>query len=270
LTQDYHWLLTVHPLEVARAELTQDEALWLVLWGEGVSEEGGARMKTYAYGSKAIGTLYNLFTIASGIQGVAAAASAAAATAQQAAGAVATEVVKRQLADQARAAATDKLRDEAVGAARKLTQAQVASAMQRAAANRGALSGVAWVASTVFEQADAWAYQRMEQLKADPLAGFTLHQKLIEKGLTANSMAFDPDRLIALNKLATSKGLGGDVATILQGMRPEDLQVEMAAMPLASAQSAFSYDAEDDPSKTQQPFARGLVDGMLNMPAASE
>ena len=216
------------------------------------------------------GALYNLFTIASGIQGAAAAASAAVATAQQAASAMATEVLKQQLIEQARSAATNRMRDEAVSVARKLTQAQVANALQQAAANRGALSGVAWVASTVFEKADAWAYQRMEQLKADPLSAFTLHQKLIEKGLTANSMALDSDRLIALNKLAESRGLGGDVSAILQGMRPEDLQLEMAAMPLASAPNAFSYDAVDDPSQTQQPFARGLVDGMLNMPAASQ
>jgi len=30
-TQDYHWLLSVHPLEVAQANMTPDEALWTVL-----------------------------------------------------------------------------------------------------------------------------------------------------------------------------------------------------------------------------------------------
>jgi hypothetical protein len=270
LAQDYHWLLTVHPLEVARADLTQDEALWAVLWSEGVSEEGGARMKTYAYGSKVVGTLYNLFTIASGIQGAAAAANAAVQAAQSAASSVATEVLKRQLLDQAAAAATSRMREEATSVVRKLTQAQVANAMQQAAANRGSLSGVAWVASTVFEKADAWAYARMEQLHADPLAVFSLHQKLIEKGLTGNSMVLDPDRMRALNKLAESRGLGGEVIAILQGLKPEDMQVAMADMPLASAPGAFSYDAEDDPSKQLQPFARGLVDGMLNMPVESK
>ena len=270
LAQDYHWLLTVHPLEVTRAELTPDEALWAVLWGEGVSEEGGARMKTYAYGSKVVGTLYNLFTIASGIQGAAAAANAAVQAAQSAANSVATEVLKRQLLDQATSAATSRIREEATSVVKKLTQAQVANAMQQAAANRGSLSGVAWVASTVFEKADAWAYARMEKLRADPLAGFTLHQKLIEKGLTANSMVLDPDRMGALNKLAESRGQGDEVVAILQGLKPEDMQVAMSEMPLASAPGAFSYDAEDDPSKQLQPFARGLVDGMLNMPTESK
>jgi hypothetical protein len=268
-SQDYHWLLTVHPLEVARADLSNDEALWAVLWAEGVSEEGGARMKTYAYGSKVVGALYNLFTIASGIQGAAVAANAAAQAAQSAAGSVATSVIKQQLIDQASAAATSRVRDEGINMVKKLTQAQVTNAMQQAAANRGSLSGVAWVASTVFEKADAWAFTRMQQLRADPLAAFTLHQKLIERGLTSNSMAFDSDRLSALNKLAESRGLGDQVVAVLQGMKPEDLQVQMASMPVASAPRAFSYEAEDDPAGQSQPFARGLVDGMLNMPVES-
>lgn len=268
--QDYHWLLTVHPLQVAKAELTNDEALWSVLWAEGVSEEGGARMKTYAYGSKVVGALYNLFTIASGIQGAAAAANAAVQVAQSAASSVATAVIKQQIIDQASSAATSRLRDEGIDIVKKLTQAQVASAMQAAAANRGSLSGVAWVASTVFEKADAWAFKRMQQLKADPTAAFSLHQKLIERGFTSNSMALDTDRLSALNKLAESQGLGDEVVSILHGMKPEDLQVQMAAMPVASAPKAFSYDAEDDPSTASQPFARGLVDGMLNMPLQSQ
>jgi hypothetical protein len=269
LAQDYHWLLTVHPLEVARADLTDDEALWAVLWSEGVSEEGGARMKTYAYGTKVANTLYQLFTIASGIQGAAVAANAAVQAAQTAASNVATEVVKRQLLDQASAAAANRMREEATSMVRKLSQAQVANAMQQAAANRGSLSGVAWVASTIFEKADAWAWARMEQLKADPLAAFTLHQKLIERGLTGNSMALDPERLNTLNKLAESRGLREDVVAILQGLRPEDLQVAMAEMPVASDPGAFSYDSVDDPAQRLQPFARGLVDGMLNMPVES-
>lgn len=267
--QDYHWLLTVHPLEVARADLTEDEGLWAVLWSQGVSEEGGMRMKTYAYGTQVAGTLYTLFTIASGIQGASIAVNAASQAAQAAANSVATDVIKRQLLDQATASATNRLREEATDVVRKLTQSQVTNALQQAAANRGSLSGVAWVASSVFEKADAWAYKRMEQLGADPLASFTLHQKLVERTLTSNSMVLDPDRLTALNKIAEAGGKGDDVTAILQGMRPEDLQVAMTDMPLASAPGSFSYDAEDDPSKRTQPFARGLVDGMLNMPMQS-
>lgn len=268
-TQDYHWLMNVHPLEIVQPDLTEDEALWAVLWGQGVSEEGGARMKTYHYGSKVVGTLYNLFTIASGIKGAALAADAAISAAQSAATGVAAEILKKQLIDQATSAAAARMRDEVLGAARKLTQQQVVGAMQAAAANRGALSGVAWVASTVFEQADAWAYQRLEQLKADPLASFSLHQKLIEKGWVSNSMVFDPDRLMALSKLAEAKGRGADVVNVLQGIKPEEIQFALAEMPVASAARGFSYEDAIDNAPGAQPFARGLVDGMLNMPLAS-
>ena len=268
-TQDYHWLLSVHPLEVVQASLTEDEALWTVLWSQGVSEEGGARMKTYHYGTKVVGTLYNLFTIASGVKGAALAAEAAISAAQTAAAGVATEIIKRQLIEQATAAAAAKMRGELLGAARKLTQQQVVGALQAAAANRGSLSGVAWMAATVFEQADIWAYGRMEQLKADPLASFTLHQKLIERGLVSNSMAFDAERLNALNKFAQERGRGDDVLAVLQGIKPEELLTAVAEMPVASAQAGFSYEDPVQDVSATQPFARGLVDGMLNMPVAS-
>lgn len=275
LAQDYHWLLNVHPLQVARGELTEEEALWLVLWGQGVSEEGGARMKTYAYGTKIAGTLFNLFTIASGLQGAAAAAQAAAKTAanaaanaaaQSAATTAAADFLKQQLIDQATSAATNRLRDEATGLVKKLTQSQVMGAMQQAAANRGSLSGVAWVASTVFDDADAWAFARMAKLQANPLAVFSLHQKLIERGLTANSMVLDPERMTALSKIAEARGLRDEMVAILQGIKPEELQFEMLDMPVASAPTGFSYDDANDPAARAQPFARGLVDGMLNMP----
>jgi hypothetical protein len=269
LTQDYHWLMTVHPLEVARVDMSEDEALWTVLWAQGVSEEGGARMKTYHYGSKIVGTVYNLFTIASGIKGAALAADAAIKAAQSAAAGAATAVLKQQLMDQATAAATAKIRDGITEAAQKITQQQAVSAMQLAAANRGSLSGVAWVAGTVFDKADAWAYARAEKLNANPLAAFSLHQKLIEKGLVANSLVLDPERMGALNKLAETRGRGDDVVAILQGLKPEELQVAILDMPVASAPTAFSYEDQSDLGVPAQPFSHGLIDGMLGMPLES-
>ena len=269
ITQDYHWLLSVHPLEVPLVNLEDDEALWMVLWTQGVSEEGGARMKTYHYGTKVVGSLYTLFTVASGLKGAAMAADAAIAAAQQTAAAVASEILKKQLIEQATVFAADRLRGEVLGAARKLTQQQVVSAMQAAAVNRGALSGVAWIASTAFEKADAWAYQRLEQLNANPLAGFSLHQKLIERGLVSNSMVLDSERMATLNKLAESKGRGEDVVAILQGIRPDELDFPMAEMPLASAPVGFSYNDVQDVTSANPLFTNGLVDGLLNMPVAS-
>ncbi|MCF8211853.1 MAG: hypothetical protein K9K38_20985, partial [Rhodoferax sp.] len=219
-TQDYHWLLSMHPLEIARGDLTDDEALWAVLWTQGVSEEGGARMKTFHYSTKIAGTLYNLFTIATGLKGAAIAADAAIRAAQSAAAGAATELIKQQLIDQASSFAADKLRTEITNAAKSLTQSQVVGAMQQAAANRGSLSGIAWIAATVFDKADTWAYQRLEKLDGNPLAGFSLHQKLIERGLTANSMVFDQERMTSLNTLATARGRGDDVVAILGGLKP--------------------------------------------------
>ena len=266
--QDYHWLVSMHPLEVAAAPLTDDEALWAVLWSQGLSEEGGARMKTYHYGVKIASTLYDIFTIATGLKGVAVAASLATAAAKSAATAAATEVIKRQLIEQASQAAQRRLREELTGIAQKLTQKQVANAMQQAAANRGSLWGVARVGATVFDRADTWAFNRMQVLQANPLAGFTLHQKLLENGATANALVFDVERLESVNKVARARGLEDQVVAILKGVRPETIGLDVTEMPHASRADAFSYDDAVDLA-ADQPFARGLIDGLLELPAES-
>ena len=265
--QDYHWQGSMHPVEVAQVNLSEDEALWAVLWTQGVSEEGGARMKTYHYGSQIVSNLYSLFSIASGIQGAALAADAAISAARTAAASVASEIIKSQLIEQAKSAAAARMRTELTGAVQKLTQQQVVGAMQRAAVNRASLSGVAWVAATVFDRADTWAYTRLEKLNANPLASFSLHQKLIEQGLTSNALVLDPERMKTLNQFAETRGRGDDVVAILQGLRPDELPFEVFEMPLASAPHAFAYDDLGDTSA--QPFAHGLIEGMLNMPVAS-
>lgn len=265
--QDYHWLLSLHPLEITQADLSEDEALWAVLWTQGLSEEGGARMKTYHYGTQIAGTLYNLVTLASGLQGAAVAANAAVNAAKSAAASVATEIVKQQLIEQGKALAMQRLREGLTDAAAQLTKAQVAGAMQQAAVNRGSLSGVARIAATVFDYADAWAFDRAAKLGANPLAGFTLHQKMVERSLTGNAFIFDAERLTELNKRAQAKGLESDVVAILRGLRPEDLSFEIGAMPLASAPDTFSFESPGDPGSGR--FARGLIDAMLEIPAES-
>jgi hypothetical protein len=265
--QDYHWLLSLHPLEVTQAEPTPDEALWLVLWTQGLSEEGGARMKTYHYAVKIAGTLYNLATLASGVKAAALAAEAAISAAKSAAANVASDFLKQQLIEQGRALAAQKIREGLVDAAQQLTRQQVMNVMQAAAANRGSLSGISRIGATAFERADAWAFARMAALGAPPLAGFTLHQKLIERRLAQNAMLFDADRLAALNKLAAARGFEREVTAILGGFKADALLAEMGAMPLASAQTSFSFESPDDPGANR--FARGLVDAMLEMPVES-
>jgi hypothetical protein len=163
--------------------------------------------------------------------------------------------------------ATQKIREGLVDAAQQLTRQQVVNVMQAAAANRGSLSGISRIGATAFERADAWAFTRMAALGAPPLAGFTLHQKLVQRGLAANAFLFDADRLDALNKVAAARGFEAEVTAILGGYRAEALVASIGAMPLASAQGSFSFDSPDDPGAGR--FSRGLVDALLDMPAES-
>lgn len=269
LTQDYHWLLTLHPLQIVQQTLTEEEALWAVLWTQGVSEEGGARMKTYDYGIQIVSTVYNLVTLVTGVQAASVAINVAAKAAQSLAAQVATDMLKKQLLAQATAAATAKLRESVSDGAQKIAQQQAMNAMQQAATNRGLLTGIARVAATVFDRADAWAYSRMQRLNANPLAGFSLHQKLVEQRLTDNALVLDPARMAALSKLAEKNGRTEEVVAILGGLRPDQLQVAMRDMPVASAPEGFSYDEIADAPDAGQPATRGLIDSMLYMPVAS-
>jgi hypothetical protein len=262
--QDYHWLLSFHPLEVVRAELSSDEALWIVLWTQGMSEEGGLRMKTYHYGTSILSSLYNVATLASGLKGAAIAAEMAIKTAQKAAATVASEALKAQLIEQAKSYAAGRIRDELGKQAQTLTQAQVVASMQQIAANKGMLGGISRVAATIFDRADAWAYKRMALLGANPLAGFSLHQKMLEGNSLMNALAFDPDRMTAIEALAQKDGRKEEAIAILKGIRPETLVFDISEMPLASSKAVFRYE-EVAPSDSS-PFAFGLVDGMLNMP----
>lgn len=266
-TQDYHWLLSVHPLEVGQANLSEDEAMWVVLWSQGLSEEGGARMKTYHYGTKVVGTLYNLFTIATGLKGVAMAADVAMKTAQNLATTAATDLLRQQIIEQGKALAAQKMREGLTDSVRLMAQQQAVTALQVAAKNRASLSGVARIGATVFDRADAWAYDHAAKLNANPMAGFTLHQKLVERGWAMNAFVFDAERLDALTKLAEAKGMGQAVVAALGGIKPSMLTFELSGMPLASATKPFSWvDASDSPG----PFANGLIEGSMDIPLATK
>ncbi|WP_298236166.1 hypothetical protein, partial [uncultured Azohydromonas sp.] len=159
------------------------------------------------------------------------------------------EAVK-QLIQQASA----KLRSELGNAAQRVTRAQAMAAMERSAANRGSLSGVAWIASTVFDRADGWAWERMKRLGEDPVAAFTLHQKLMEKDLAENALLLDPERLAALEGIARAQGRGEAVTAALQGLTAEELLLDLSDMPLASAPPRFSYeDAASRPAAAARP-----------------
>ena len=263
-TQDYHWLMSLHSLQLAEITLTDDEALWIVLWSQGLSEEGGARMKTFDYGVKILGTLYNLATLVSGLKGAAIAAQAA----RSAATGVAAEVAKNQLIEQARVLASQKLREGIVETVQTMSRVKILQAMEAAAVNRGSLSGVARVGATVFDRADQWAFDRALRLHANALAGFSLHQKLVELNLSRNAFALDIERLTALERYAQSRGMGAQAVTAILGIDVNELPADTFQMPLASASSVFSFENRVAPAVGI--YANGLIDAMLELPGDAE
>ena len=82
-------------------------------------------------------------------------------------------------------------------------------------------------------------------------------------------MVLDAERMAALSKLADARGRGDEVAAILGGTKPEDLQFELTDMPLAGAPAGFSYDDPTGLASAGQPYARGLIESMLSMPVES-
>ena len=175
--QRYHWEESVHPLEVFGRPLTADEAQWIVLWTQGLSEEGGARMKTYAF---MVGSVKWIGALALGVGTAHAASAARAATAAGASSSGPVAAV--QLAGQA------------------------ASLMARSAANRASLSGISHVAAGVFDRADQWAFEHMRSLGMDPGAGLRLHEKLVAQGAAANAFLFDEKRLARMRVQASAPG----------------------------------------------------------------
>jgi hypothetical protein len=171
--QRYHWTESVHPLEIFHLPLTADEAEWIVLWTQGLSERGGARMKTYAFTVGAVKWLAVLGLGFAASSVTASARGAAAAGGSSATGQVATA----QLAGQA------------------------ASLMAQSAANRASLSGVSSVAAGVFDRADQWAFDNMRRLGMNPRAGLSLHEKLVAQGAAANAFLLDEKRLARMRAL---------------------------------------------------------------------
>lgn len=174
--QNYHWTQAVHPLEVFSQPLTPDEAAWVVLWTQGLSEEGGARMKTYSYVLTGVATVaYIGLSVAT--VGAATAAGSAAAAAGATVGTVMGQV------------------------AGTIAVSAVAKGVTLAAANKANLSGLNRIAAGVFDKADAWAFDSMKKLGLDPRAGLTLNDKLALQGSGNNAFVLDEERLAAMRLL---------------------------------------------------------------------
>jgi hypothetical protein len=255
--QDYHWLNTVHPMSVFSQDLTPDEAMWLVLWTQGLSEEAGARMKTYHYGAKLVKTGITIASIASGVGAAANAASAAAANiAASEAGKAAARAAGKEVVKFAAEQVTDDLRQKMMQAALKeagkaAAQEIAVGAVASAGLFKTSLSGVAWVAGTGFWMADKWALDRMARLGADPLAAYSLHYKLAANAHADNAFVFDEERLANMIKYADEGGFSDKARLALSGTSPNALIASTEAVESSNVE-VRTLDATDPATSLAQ------------------
>lgn len=224
--QSYHWLQSTHPLTLFSQDLTPDEALWMVLWTQGLSEEAGARMKVYHYGLKIVKTGITIASVVSGVGAIAnsanaAAAAAASAQASRTAGQAALQAAAKVAADQAAANLRQKSIDMVQTMARGQAQAIAFDSLKAASVYRDSLSGVSWVAGTGFYMADQWAIERMARLGRDPIGAYTLHYKLASQALAQNAFVFDEERLKWLMAYSDKNGMAERVQLALSGQDPD-------------------------------------------------
>lgn len=260
--QNYHWLNATHPMSVFRQDVTADEAMWMVLWTQGMSEEAGMRMKTYHYGLKFAKTALTVASVVSGVGAAAGAAQTAAASiATSEAGKMAAQAAGKEVAKYAAEQVADSIRkkmlDAAVKEVSKAAAKEIAAgAVASAGLFKSSLSGISWVAGTGFWMADKWALDRMQKLGADPLAAYTLHQKLASAAQADNAFVFDEERLANMMKYAQEGGYLEKAEFALSGETAQTLAVidgEVEIRPLESAQPL----AQDVP-----PVAQGSEVGL--------
>jgi len=223
--QDYHWLTIQHPEEIATANLTSDEAEWLVLWSQGLSEEGGVRMKTYTY---AMGSIKFVAAVAIGAAtaGAGLAAGSAASAAGSALGTLAVHVAVAEIPG---------------------TLAQITTA---AAANKASLFGVNWAASTAFDKADKWAFNRMGLLGMDPRTGLELQTKLAQAGATHNGLLFDENRLKQMDTLVAALPPAKNTSTATADVPASGVEVDA---PIGRDVSASPVGASTDVAPATTP-----------------
>ena len=278
--QDFHWLMSVHPLDIFRPQITPDEALWMVLWTQGLSEEGGARMKTYHYSKEIVSTLFEVASLATGLNAAAQAAKVAVNQAAQAAAAAATKAAGEAAAKAAIEEAARRLAEQAAQDYVKKVGEEVAKSVGRQAGNvlrdtfmarvGMSVSSLSWVATTAFDDADRWAWDRIGKLGGDPLAGATLHQKLLDKGLVSNAFVLDEERLVRYSTLARQTQREDMLAAVLKGASLEAFALKLTDLPSASDEGAglamLSESDEAVPATPGGAGTGGLIDAMLRMP----
>lgn len=277
--QDFHWLINTHPLDIFNPSITPDEALWMVLWGQGLSEQGGGRMKTFHYGKKFVTTLIDIASLAYGLNAAGQAAQAAAnqalKTAGTAASKAASEAAARQLLEEAgkeaaQAAAKEYAQKIGTEIAKSVGKETAMVVGQSYVARVGlSVSSLSLVASTAFDDADIWAFERMTKLGADPFAIATLHRKLVDRGLVRNVFALDDERLG--NLALKAKVFNNEEALIaaFRGVAAESLALNLNELLDASNDAA---EASFLPSSTTIPASPTTATNSLHvaMPNASD
>lgn len=278
--QDFHWLMSVHPLELFNPQVTPDEALWMVLWTQGLSEEGGGRMKTFHYSKEFAIALIDVASLAFGLN---AAAQAAQVAVNQAVTTAATSATKAISEAAAKKIIEDVGREAAQQAAKEYAQKigeEIAKSLGKQAgivlrdtfmSRLGfSVSSLSWVATTAFDGADRWAFERIGKLGADPIAAATLHRKLFERGLVSNVFVLDNERLGNLTILARNTQREEMLLSALRGGALEAFSLQLTDIPLASS-DGLGLDIASDESFSRQRTGTGLSGEMpTNMPSASE
>lgn len=278
--QDFHWLMSVHPLEIFNPKITPDEALWMVLWTQGLSEEGGMRMKTFHYSKEFALTMIDIASIAIGVNGAAQAAKLAAnqalTTASAAATKAASEAAAKQILEEAgkeaaKAAAKEyaqKFGEEMAKTVGKQTTIVLRDTFM---ARLGmSVSSLSWVATTAFDHADTWAFERMLKLGADPLAGATLHRKLLDRSLISNVFALDEERLGSLALFAKRFQREEMLMAAFRGASLAPFSLQLTDLPSASASSGNMELASDSLPSSAQAGHDPASDMSFSMPVESD
>ena len=235
--QDFHWLMSVHPLDIFRPQITPDEALWMVLWTQGLSEEGGARMKTYHYSKEIVSTLFEVASLATGLNAAAQAAKVAVNQAAQAAAAAATKAAGEAAAKAAIEEAARRLAEQAAQDYVKKVGEEVAKSVGRQAGNVLRDTFMARVGMSVSSL--SWvAHHRLRRRRplglgtasassaATPWRAPRLHQKLLDQGLVSNAFVLDrgaPGALLHAGPPDPARGHagGGAEGRLPRGLRPQ-------------------------------------------------
>lgn len=272
--QSFDWETIVHPLEIFNPDLTPDEALWMVLWTQGVSEEGGAKMKSYAFARWTAKTAVNVASLAMAggavVQAGKAAASQVMTTASSAVAQAATEeIAKQALTEAAKQAATAAAKEylqrtvEEVGkqAGSKIALIAVESYTVRQGLSMSLMDRVA---ATSFDDADVWAFERISLLGGNPVAGASLHRKLLDQNLTHNPFVLDEERVKRLTETARKSQREEMLSAAIRG---ESLTggLQMVDMPDSSVDQAVA-----EVAMPSLGMAATSLPAPMDMPSASD